>query len=299
MDRAQVSQQRILIVDDEEAILTVLKKSLAKVLPNAQVVTTTDSFTALGELLEHPFDVVVTDYNLGQVDGLELMEAVRYAQPDAQMIMITAFGTEILEEEAHRLQVFRYLTKPLKIDTFRQIVQQALKTHLNAPAHPIADLEAHYQQIEGLLHQLRSDTGARFTFLTDISGHLIARSGQEDDIPLETLSSLLGGGMATIVEAGRVLDQDTQAINLVYHEGQQDCLYTVNVGHHLILTLLIKRSKYSSRIGAVWYSIQQAAITLQERIQQNERIHHRDVFEEPIDRAFRSELDNLFSGNDL
>jgi CheY-like chemotaxis protein len=93
-----MSTKHILIVDDEESILTVLKGSLKKLGPDYKVVTVTDGFTALDQILNQPFDLVVTDFNMAQMDGLELLEAIRYAQPDTRVIMITAYGSEDLEQ---------------------------------------------------------------------------------------------------------------------------------------------------------------------------------------------------------
>jgi CheY-like chemotaxis protein len=121
-----MAKKRVLIVDDEESILIVLKNSLTKLGPDYQVTTVTSGLVALDQLLARPFDLVVTDYSMTQMDGLELVAAIRYTQPDLPVIMMTAYATDTLEQEARRLQLYRYLTKPLDINVFRRVVQEAL-----------------------------------------------------------------------------------------------------------------------------------------------------------------------------
>ncbi len=295
-----MSQKRILIVDDEESILTVLKNSLKKLGGNYQVVTVKDGFAALDRLLEQPFDVVVTDFNMVQMDGLELMEAVKYAQPNAKLIMITAYGTKEIEAEVKRLHAFKYLTKPLEINAFRKIIKEALgaqETTLG-PAKLTVLSNKKYRQICDLLARLRSEVSAQCIFLTDSSGHLVAQTGDTEKIPIENIASLLGGGMATVLEAGKTLDGDTDAVNLVYRESDQQYLYAVNVGSNMLLIIVVSRGPYSSRLGSVWYNAQQAVVTLRDQLTQEDRTMPQQVFNENMNQAFDEELSKLFSGND-
>lgn len=66
-----------------------------------------------------------------QINGLELIEAINHLQPTARVIMITAYGSDALEAEARRLQVYRYLTKPLEINDFRRVAREALSKPAN------------------------------------------------------------------------------------------------------------------------------------------------------------------------
>lgn len=292
-----MSSKRILIVDDEESILAVLKGSLKKLGPDYEVVTVTDGFAALDELLEQPFDLVVTDYNMAQMDGLELLEAVRYAQPNAKIIMITAYGSDSLEQEVRRLQAYHYLTKPLDIHSFRQIVQQALKGRSIKRSELLVLSDEQYRQINQSLEQLRSDVGARCVFLTNAEGRTIARTGDTEQLPVEQIASLLGGGIATLVEVGRSLDGDSDAINLAYREGKNEYLYALNVGNQMLMIIVINRTPYSSRLGSAWYYAQQTALSLRQKLSKLKQDDTRQLFEDTIDEAFDTELDKLLSGD--
>jgi two-component system response regulator (stage 0 sporulation protein F) len=293
-----MSQKRILIVDDEESILTVLKGSLKKLGPDYQVVTVTDGFAALDQLLDQPFDLVVTDYNMAQMDGLELMEAIRYAQPDARIIMITAYGYEALENEVERLKAYRYLTKPLDINDFRQIVGEALQDRTAGPPGVLVLSDEQYRQITRLLEQLRTDVSARCVLLTNAEGRTMARIGDVEQLPMEQITSLLGGGIATLIEAGRTLDGDAEAVNLAYREGKNEYLYALNVGQQMLLFLVIDRGPYSSRLGSAWYYAQQTALTLREKLNRTKQASPQQIFNQAVDKAFDAELDKLFNSDD-
>ena len=294
-----MTKKRILIVDDEESILVVLKNSLKKLGPDYDVVAVSDGFAALGQLLVQPFDLIISDYNMTQMDGLELLEAIRYAQPEAQLIMITAYGSDALEAEAQQLQVYRYLTKPLKINDFRQLILEVFgQDKKRQPTIPILSGER-YQQISHLLEQLRGQVGARCVFLTDTTGHLVARTGDTEKLSIENIASVLGGGIASLTEAGRMLDGDTEAINLAHREGKQEDLYALNIGRQFLLTLIINRGPYSSRLGSVWYPARQTALTLREELTQVEHASPDELFEEDLNEAFGSALDDLFNSDNL
>jgi len=292
-----MSLKRILIVDDEESILNVLKRSLRKLGADYQVVTVTDGFAALDKILRQSFDLVITDYNMSQMDGLELAEAIRYALPKTRIIMITAYGSPEVEREARRLNVYKYLTKPLDIIALYQTVQTALeidnKRAVSAGTFFFSDEQ--YQQIYSLLEKLRNNVSARCVFLTNAEGRTIIRIGDIEKLPVEQITSLLGGGIATLIEAGRTIDGDAEAINLAYREGKNEYLYALNIGQQMLLFLIIDRGPYSSRLGSAWYYAQQTALGLREKLHNTKQKQPAPIFDEALDQAFDAEIDKLFS----
>lgn len=293
-----MKKKRILIVDDEESILTVLKGALKKMDPNYEIVTATDGFVALDEIKKEPFDLVISDFNMTQMDGLELIEAIQYIDPTTKIIMITAYGSDAVELETGRLQTYRYLTKPLEIKTFRQIVQGALKDKAATSRPSVLALSGgQYQQVSRMIEQLRSDVGARCVFLADTQGQTIARRGHTDKLPAGEMASLLGAGIATLGEAGRALDDDDDAINLAYRESKNSYLYALNIGRRLLLILVIDRGSYSSRLGTVWYHARQTALALRQVVSEAEPVTSQQVFNSSTAPAFEAELDKLFGAS--
>ena len=292
-------KQRILLVDDEETVLHVLRNSLRKWDDEYEVITATNGYDALQAMQQRPFDLVVTDYRMDDMDGLELMDAVHADYPETRVILITAYGSDNLSKEAHRLDVYRYLLKPLEIPTFRRIVRETLDNRDMAFSRSgllvLSDMR--YQEITALLERLQGDIGARCIILTDSNGQVIANTGDMSGFHVEEIASLLSGGMATLQAAGEALDSDKEAINLSYREGAQDNLYAINIGQQLLLIVIIENSPYSSRLGTAWYYARQTAVTLCDLLGQTEAGSVSFLLDDNVDGGLDEAFDGLFNEN--
>lgn len=128
-------RRRILLVDDDRQVLFVLQAALRRLNALCDVATAGDGHAAFRLLEASAFDLLVTDIRLPGLDGLTLTEIVRARGSPMPVIWITAYGCRTLHEDAVRLRVYRCLEKPVEVDAFRQIVQQALA----APPSEVAD----------------------------------------------------------------------------------------------------------------------------------------------------------------
>lgn len=286
---------RILIVDDEESLLKVLSDSLEGLAGEYEVVTAANGLEALEHLEEHPFELVITDYRMDEMDGLELLEAIRSIRPETRVIMMTAYGSDELEEESRRLQAYRFLSKPLKLNTFRQVVEEALDDLAISQPGILILSDERYREVMQSLEDLQANVGARSIFLSNLAGQVIAHTGDEDISAIEQIASLLGGGMATLIESGRIFDDSEDSIQLAYREGPEDCLYAINIGEQLLLILVLHNGPYASRIGSVWFYAQRAAKDLRESFLQYEAADPGQIFSEDMGAELQSELDGLFT----
>lgn len=156
-----------------------------------------------------------------------------------------------------------------------------------------------YQTVSQWLNTLQEDVGARCILLTDSNGRFIACTGDLERLDMEELASLLGGSVAAMLEVGRTLDNDEDAINLVYREGQNEFLYAISIGQQLMLILIIDRQAYSSRLGSVWYYARQTAVNLSEHLAHSEAFESPEFFQsDDLDQAFSDELDSLWLSDD-
>ena len=291
-----MNKKRILIVDDEEAVLHVLKGSLRKLGDEYEVETTVNGFSALAYLRDRPFDLVITDYRMDGMDGVELINTIRADWPETRIILITAYGSDELEEEVSHLDAYKYLLKPLEISEFRKVVKEAFTTRdilLNRPGLLILSDER-YQKIMAMLQQLQADVGGRCIILTDTNGQVIANSGDVSDFRVEEIASLLSGGMATMQAAGEALDGDSDAINLSYREGKRDNLYGINIGQQLLLIVIVENGRYSSKLGTAWYYARQTAVNLRETLGQTDYGAAPKFIEDNMDQALDDQFDDLF-----
>ncbi len=116
---------RILIVDDELSVREFFEILLEK--EGYEVVTALDAPDALRIMREQPLDLVVTDLQLKNGDGMSLLKECKRLQSDVQVIMITAYATTDTAVEAMKAGAFDYLSKPFKIEEIKLVISRALE----------------------------------------------------------------------------------------------------------------------------------------------------------------------------
>jgi len=117
---------RILVVDDEESIREFLEIMLKK--EGYEITLAEDGARAKELLAKKSFDLVISDLQMPQVTGMELLKHVKDIHPDILFMMITAFGTTENAVEAMKMGAYDYITKPFKIDEVRLNIQNALRS---------------------------------------------------------------------------------------------------------------------------------------------------------------------------
>ena len=115
---------RILLVDDEQSIQTLLSYPLRK--EGYEVVQATDGREALDRFEEEPFDLVVLDLMLPKVDGLEICRRLR-THSSVPIIMLTAKSEEIDKVVGPELGADDYITKPFSLREFSSRIKAALR----------------------------------------------------------------------------------------------------------------------------------------------------------------------------
>src|ERR671917_171027 len=115
---------RILLVDDELAIQTLLSYPLRK--DGYEVVQATDGRAALDRFAEGTYDLVVLDLMLPKLDGLEVCRRIR-ARSTVPIIMLTARAEEIDKVVGLEIGADDYITKPFSMREFRSRVKAALR----------------------------------------------------------------------------------------------------------------------------------------------------------------------------
>ena len=117
----------ILLVDDHQNLVTTLSHGLRKAMVKAiSVAVCLSGPEALLMLATQRFDVVISDHNMPGVSGFELLNTIRQEHSEMVLVLITAYGTDALEEEAHRLGM-GYITKPFGLPHLVQIIHDMLR----------------------------------------------------------------------------------------------------------------------------------------------------------------------------
>ncbi len=116
---------RILVVDDEVTSIAILKKVLEEA--GHKVTTVVDGEAAIDKIKEFKYDILLTDFNMPGMNGIELTEQALRIEPDFIVILITAFATIRSAVDAIRLGAFDYLTKPINKEELLLSIQRGLE----------------------------------------------------------------------------------------------------------------------------------------------------------------------------
>ena len=116
--------ESLLVVEDED----LARKNLVHVLEREgyAVIGVESGEKAVALLKEQPFDLVLTDFKMGRVDGLQVLEKCKALQPLVEVIIITGYATVDLAVKSMKDGAFYYVAKPYKIDQVRKLVREAL-----------------------------------------------------------------------------------------------------------------------------------------------------------------------------
>ena len=117
--------KRVLIVDDEAAILLALKKLLQS--PEIEIDTVITLRDAKSLLEEHDYEVVITDLRLTGVldeEGLEILQYIKEHKPDTKVILVTGYGNSELKKRAYALGADYYFEKPVSTEILRDALKK-------------------------------------------------------------------------------------------------------------------------------------------------------------------------------
>ncbi len=119
----------ILVVDDDSAHRTMLKTLLTGW--EYTIAEADDGSTAIENVNEQAFDLILMDIRMVKVSGLEALNEIKAFNPAIPVIIMTAFGSVETAVEALKNGAYDYLTKPLDFDELRLAIERAMDhTHL-------------------------------------------------------------------------------------------------------------------------------------------------------------------------
>lgn len=118
--------ERILVIDDELDMLMLLRMIIENN-TDYEVETTNNPSEALKMVMENYYDLVISDLKMPGMDGLELFDEVKGMKPDLPLIIITAYGSLETADEAMRMGVADFITKPFRKDSILFTINRVLE----------------------------------------------------------------------------------------------------------------------------------------------------------------------------
>jgi DNA-binding NtrC family response regulator len=177
-DRLVVMSKKILIVDDDPVILRMLTACL-RVFKDLAIMTADDGKSALEILKKEPVDLLITDLNMPEMNGLKLLSYMKKNQPEIPVIVLTAFGQSELEEKIKGYGNLEYYEKPLDINVFKETILKRIQTEPNSQIHGIGTasfLQLIDMEEKDCTLMIRSSGNLGYLYFS--SGELIAAKSQ-------------------------------------------------------------------------------------------------------------------------
>jgi two-component system NtrC family sensor kinase len=183
-DQETARPGRLLLVDDEENILRSLRRVLRR--GDWEIETAADAEAALAIFERFQPAVVVSDFRMPGMNGVELLARVKELSPHTQRIMLTGQADQqAIEEAINRSEVFRFIAKPWNDAQLLLTVKSAFEQH-----HLVADNERLHQLTQEQNTSLR-ELNAELEARVQVRTQMLSRAKREWELTFDTIDSPL------------------------------------------------------------------------------------------------------------
>jgi len=228
----------ILLVDDQRDIVRLLHSTLQTLGHKMDIVDAPSGEEALLEASRRKIDLLVADYLLPGMSGVELMRKIKVRNPDLRVIFISGMTERKARDEMLNAGAIAIFDKPIPLADFLDAVERGLGlVRTIFPPETSKEAETHRQSLSELLSGFRQKIKADAVFLISDRARVLARAGDLYDSSMEV--SLLSSLMA-IYSAGlkvaRFIRQENLENYHVFRGGDHDLLLIpVDTTHALLL----------------------------------------------------------------
>jgi two-component system sensor histidine kinase/response regulator len=150
---------RVLIVDDDQALLEALPEALRLRMSGVTVETADSAAAALDRIADREYDAIVTDIKMPGMDGLELLDEIRTRRPNTPTLIITGHGDNDLVVHALRGGARDFIQKPIDRDYFVAALYRVIREHVTdrQVKQRQQTLESWAEELERVVEKLESE----------------------------------------------------------------------------------------------------------------------------------------------
>jgi response regulator RpfG family c-di-GMP phosphodiesterase len=146
----------ILVVDDEPAVVQSISALIELETPH-KVLSETSPLRALQRAKVTPIDLVISDFLMPELDGIQLLLQIRRIYPESTLILLTGYADkENAIRAINEVGIFHYMEKPWDNDDLLTIIRTGLdkRLQLHRMHERARELEARVQRLQQLNHEL-------------------------------------------------------------------------------------------------------------------------------------------------
>ena len=296
---------RILLVDDQRDILKLLHSTLDTLPHELEIIEAPSGEEALLETTREKIDLLVADYRLPGITGVELMHKIRAQSPDVRVILVTGMTDRKVREEILNAGAVAVFDKPISLKDFLDAVERSLGLDRTILPGEEDDVDSgQHQTLSSLLANFRQDISAQAVYLLSDRGRVLACAGALKDTSME--ASLFAALMA-IYSAGlkvsRFMHQDELDNYHVFASGDHDLLLIpVNAAYALLLAGndLATTENVLETVGAMLAVRDEVKKTLKQMgvapVVSDDDEEETPEYEEPVAQATSEEIETLLKG---
>ena len=119
---------KVLVAEDDDIALELLSSLLSLNFPNIVFHTATNGRVALEIFRDHLPDVIITDFNMPEMNCIEMVAEIQALKPDVMTILITAYGDKTIQEATANagLEIDHYLLKPINFKDLFKVLDKCV-----------------------------------------------------------------------------------------------------------------------------------------------------------------------------
>src|ERR1041385_9022561 len=223
----------ILLVDDQRDIVRLLHSTLQTLGHKLDIVDAPSGEEALLEASRRKIDLLVSDYLLPGISGVELMRKVKVRNPDLKVIFISGMSDRKARDEMLNAGGLAIFDKPIPLADFLDAVERGLGLVRTIFPQETGQEAEHRQSLSELLSGFRKKIKADAVILISDRARVLARAGDLYDSSMEVsmLSALMAIYSASL-KVSRFIHQEHLDHYHVFHGGDHDLLLiSVNSSH--------------------------------------------------------------------